>query len=79
MEEFEDGKAKLLEVTRDIDADVAVVIPTVPSNGGFLISLTKGANRKFLTVPEDDVLDLPSEADVLSKTTAVLREAIAGL
>ncbi len=79
MEDYEEGKAKFLAVVKGIDAEVAVVIPTVPSNGRFLISLTKGANRKFLTVPEDDMLDLPSEEDILSKTTVMLQEAIAGL
>ena len=79
MDEFEEGKAKFLELVRDIESTVEVVIPTIPSNGRFLISLTKGANRKFLTVPEDDILDLPSEEDVLSKTTAMLQETIAQL
>ncbi len=79
MDEFEEGKAKFLELVRGIESTVEVVIPTIPSNGRFLISLTKGANRKFLTVPEDDILDLPSEEDVLSKTTAMLQETIAQL
>ncbi len=79
MEDFEEGKAAFLEAVKGIDAEVAVVIPTVPSNSQFLISLTKGANRKFLMVPEDDILDLPSEEDILAKTTTMLREAIATL
>jgi len=79
MEDFEEGKAAFLAAVKNIDADVEVVIPTVPSNGRFLISLTKGANRKFLTVPEDDILDLPSEEHILSQTTTMLREAIAEL
>ncbi len=79
MDEFEEGKAKFLELVRGIEGTVEVVIPTTPSQGRFLISLTKGANRKFITVPEDDILDLPSEEDVLSKTTTMLQEAIAEL
>ena len=79
MEDFEEGKAKFLELVQGIDGDVEVVIPTIPSNSQFLISLTKGPNRKFLTVHEDDILDLPSEDDVLSKTTTLLQEAIAEL
>lgn len=76
MDEFEEGKAKFCELVKNIEHTVEVVIPTTPSNGRFLISLTKGANRKFIMVPEDDVLDLPSEEDIQSKTTAMLREAI---
>ena len=79
MDEFEEGKAKFLELVKGIESTVEVVIPTAPSNGRFLISLTKEGNRKFIMVPEDDILDLPSEEDVLSKTTAMLQEAIAEL
>lgn len=76
MDEFEEGKAKFCELVQNIERTVEVVIPTTPSNGRFLISLTKGANRKFVMVPEDDILDLPSEEDIQSKTTAMLQEAI---
>ncbi|WP_447971575.1 hypothetical protein [Nitrospira sp. M1] len=79
MDEFEAGKQKFLDVVRSIDSAVEVVIPTTPSNSLFLISLSKGANRKFITVPEDDVLDLPSEDDILAKTTTMLKEAIGAL
>lgn len=79
MDEFEEGKAKFCELVSNIESTVEVVIPTTPSNGRFLISLTKGPNRKFVMVPEDDILDLPSEEDILSKTTAMLQEAIAEL
>ena len=79
MDEFEEGKAKFLELVKGIENTVEVVIPTTPSNGRFLISLTKDGNRKFIMVPEDDILDLPSEDDILSKTTTMLQEAIAEL
>ena len=79
MDEFEEGKAKFLELVKGIENAVEVVIPTTPSNGRFLISLTKGANRKFLTIPEDDILDLSSEEDILSKTMTTLRETISEL
>ncbi len=79
MDEFEEGKAKFCELVKNIDDTVEIVIPTTPSNGRFLISLTKRANRKFIMVPEDDILDLPSEEDMLSNTTAMLQEEIADL
>ena len=79
MDELEAGKQKLRELVHSIDSAVEVVIPTTPSNSLFLISLTKGANRKFITVPEDDVLDLPSEEDILTKTNTMLKEAIGSL
>ena len=79
MDELEEGKQKFLEIIKGLDSAVEVVIPTTPSNSLFLISLTKGANRKFITVPEDDILDLPHEQDILSKTTTMLKEAIGSL
>ncbi len=79
MDEMEAGKQKFAELVKGIDANVDMVIPTTPSNNVFLISLTKGANRKFLTVNEDDILDLPNESDVEASVTKLVKDAIAGL
>ncbi len=79
MDELEAGKQKFLEVVTSIDSEVQVVIPSVPSNSQFLISLTKGGNRKFIMVPEDDILDIPTEDDILGKVTTMLKEEIATL
>ncbi|HEX6825588.1 MAG TPA: hypothetical protein VF077_04660, partial [Nitrospiraceae bacterium] len=54
MDEMEEGTQKFLEVVKGADGAVQVVIPVTPSNSMFLISLTKGPNRKFITVSEDD-------------------------
>jgi hypothetical protein len=79
MIEWHEGKQKFLDLVKDIDSSVQVVIPVVPSNSMFLISLTKGANRKFITVPEDDIIDLPNEADILTKVTKTVKDALAAL
>lgn len=79
MDEMEAGKQKFLELVRGIDQSVQVVVPVTPSNGLFLISFTKGANRKFITIPEDDIVDLPEEADILVKVTKVVKDAVASL
>jgi len=79
MDEMEEGKEKFLEVVKEVDASVQVVIPVTPSNSMFLISLTKGSNRKFITVPEDDIIDLPNEASILAKVTKTVRDAIGAL
>jgi hypothetical protein len=55
------------------------VIPVTPSNSLFLISLTKGTNRKFITVSEDDLIDLPHEASIEAKITKMLKEVVAAL
>jgi len=79
VSEFDEGKKKFLEVVKGVDAAVEVVIPVTPSNSMFLISLTKGPNRKFITVPEDDILDLPNEQDILAKVTKIIRDAVGSL
>jgi hypothetical protein len=56
-----------------------VVIPVTPSNSMFLISLSKGGNRKFITIPEDDIIDLANEADIRAKVTKVVRTAVGTL
>ncbi len=58
---------------------VEVVIPTKPTNNMFLISLTKGPNRKFITVSEDDIIDLPDEATIRESVTKTLQDAISAL
>ncbi|CUQ66781.1 hypothetical protein [Candidatus Nitrospira inopinata] len=79
MDEMEEGKRKFLEVVKEIDETVHVVIPVAPSNSQFLISLTKGPNRKFMTLSEDDVMDLPSDAGILAKVTKIVKETVAAL
>ncbi len=79
MDEMEEGQPPFLEVVHRADAAVQVVIPVTPSNSMFLISLTKGPNRKFITVSEDDIIDLPNEAGILAKVSKTVRDAVAAL
>jgi len=79
MDEMEAGKQKFLDIIKGVDAAVQVVIPVTPSNSMFLISLTKGPNRKFITVSEDDILDLPNDAGILAKISKVVKDAVAAL
>ncbi|MEX0830793.1 MAG: hypothetical protein WD032_11175 [Nitrospirales bacterium] len=76
MDEFEEGKQKFLELVTTLDGTVEVVIPVTPSQGLFKISLSKGGSRTFLTIHEDDILDLPEETSVQEKTTVLLQETI---
>ena len=79
MDEMDEGKQKFLEVVQEIDGSVQVVVPVTPSNSVFFISLTKGSNRKFITVSEDDIIDLPHEASIRTKVTKTIKDAIAAL
>ena len=77
MGEFDAGKERFLEVVKGIDPSVEVVMPVTPSRGMFLVSLTKAGQRKFLTVSEDDILDLPEDAGILKKVTGEVQSSIA--
>ena len=79
MEEFDEGKEKFVQVVKSLDPSVEVVIPVTPSRGMFLISLTKRGQRKFLTVSEEDILDLPEDAGILKKVTSEVQSTIAAL
>ncbi len=79
MSEWDEGKQKFLDLVTSVDGSVQVVIPVTPSNSMFLISLTKGPNRKFITVPEDDIIDLPNESDIEAKVTKIVKDAVAAL
>ena len=79
MEEFAEGKEKFVQVVKSLDPSVEVVIPVTPSRGMFLISLTKSGQRKFMTVSEEDILDLPEDADILKKVTSEVQSTIAAL
>lgn len=76
MSELEAGKAAFLEVVRLIDPQVSVVIPVTSSNDLFLISLTKGKNRKFITIPEDNLLDLPSDRTAMKEILKQVQDTI---
>jgi hypothetical protein len=78
-DEIEEGKQEFKHLVADLDPRVEIVIPVAPSNNVFLISLTKGSNRKFITVSEDDLIDLPNESDVRTKVTKVVKDAVAAL
>jgi hypothetical protein len=79
MDEWEPGKQKFVGLVHGVDSSVQVVIPTKPTNSMFLISLTKGPNRKFITLPEDDIIDLPEDAAVVTRVTKAVRDAVSAL
>ena len=79
MDELEEGKNKFIEQVKAIDSAVAVVIPTAPTNSVFLISLTKGKARKFITVSEDDIVDLMSDDLIIDEVDDRIRNTITEL
>lgn len=78
-DEFAPAKDRLRALVREIDPDVVVVIPERSTQDAYRISLTRGGNRRFLTVSEDDMLDLVEEERAAAKMHATLRQEIAQL
>jgi len=82
MDEWDEGKKRLTELVRDKASDVTVVIPTRPTGGMFLIALARGKAKKFISVSEDDVIDLVDdhavETEVMAKVNDALRELAGG-
>jgi hypothetical protein len=76
MNEVELGKQKFLELAKTVDSEVTVVIPVAPTNSLFLISLSKGRVRKFMTVSEDDIIDLISDDLIRSEVEDRIRQTI---
>jgi hypothetical protein len=82
MDEWDEGKKRLTELVRDKAAEVTVVIPTRPTGGMFLIALARGKAKKFVSVSEDDLIDLVDdhavETEVMTKVHDALRELAGG-
>lgn len=79
MTELEQGKEAFIEMVKAIDPQVSVVIPTSDSNSLFLISLSKGKARKFMTVSEDDLVDITSDDLIRDEVQDRVREAVSEL
>lgn len=78
-DEFAPAKARFLALVHEIDPDVAVVIPERSTQDAFRISLTRGASRRFLTLSEDDMLDLAEDEGAAARMHATLRRELAQL
>ncbi len=82
MDEWDDGKQRLTELVHAAAPDVTVVIPVRPTGGMFLIALGRGKAKKFVTVSEDDVIDLVDdhavESDVMAKVHDAIKDLSAG-
>ena len=78
-EEVEAGKAVFLEIIRQIDPDIQVVIPSRATGDQFLISLTQGGGREFINISEGDLLDLEEVPEVKKEVLEKIQEALAKL
>lgn len=77
-DEIEAGKAAFQAMVAGIDPGITVVIPTRATQDRFLISLTRAGRRVFVTVAEDDLIDLPEDPDVARDVRRQVDEALEG-
>ena len=78
-DEFAPAKQRFIDLVHEIDPDVSVVIPERSTQDAFRISLTRGSNRRFMTISEDDMLDLVEDEHAAKKLHAKLRQEVAAL
>jgi hypothetical protein len=76
-EELEAGKQAFIELVQSMDPQVQIVIPTRATSDHFLISLTKGKAREFISVSEGDLIDLVEIQDIKEEVAEKVRHALA--
>lgn len=78
MDEIEAGKAAFLKLLAEVAPDATAVIPTRATDDNFLIALTRGGRRAFVTVSEDDLIDLAENPDVVAEVRERVEETLGG-
>jgi len=78
-DDIEAGKAALLALISQLDPGVQVVIPVRATNDRYLISLSRGKTREFISIAEDDLLDMDQEPTVRREVDATVRAGLAKL
>jgi hypothetical protein len=74
--EVEAGKQAFIKLVQELDSQIQVVIPTRATSDHFLISLTKGKAREFISVSEGDLIDLVEIPDIRKEVTTKVQEAL---
>jgi hypothetical protein len=79
MDEWDEGKARLTDLVRAAAPDVSVVIPVRPTGGMFLIAFARGKAKKFVSVSEDDLIDLVDDHAIESEVMTKVHDALKNL
>lgn len=76
MDEVEAGRSKFQEVLKKIDPKAEAVVPVRSTNNNFLISLSKGKARKFISVSEDDLIDMVEDDLIREGVESQIQETL---
>lgn len=75
-DEVEAGKQAFIKLVQELDPQVQVVIPSRATSDHFLISLTKGKAREFISISEGDLIDMVEMPDIKREVRAKVQEAL---
>ena len=76
VDEFDDGKKKLGALVASLDPAVECVVPSRSTGGFFRVGLGKGNLKKYLSLSEDDLLDLSEDPSASARLRALLEPLI---
>ena len=76
MDEFDPGKEKLVLLVRLLDPSVECVVPSRPTGAVFRVGLGKGNLKKYLSLSEDDLLDLSEDPGAEAKMRRIVEPLI---
>jgi hypothetical protein len=76
MDAVDVGRAKFLELLRAVDPAVQATIPAYPTEGRFLIALTRKGIVRTISVTEDDLIDIVEDDLIRQSVEGQIREAI---
>lgn len=79
MDEFQAGKQKLIELVRSLDPALDCVIPSRSTGGYFRVGLGKGNHKVFLSLTEDEILDLEESEEAMAKMKPKVEELLKGI
>ena len=75
-DEVEAGKQAFTQLVHEIDPQAQIVIPTRATSDHYLISLTKGKAREFISISEGDLIDMVEMPNIKQEVTAKVQEAL---
>lgn len=76
MDAIEVGRAKFLELLSAVDPVVQASMPAHPTDGRFLIALTRKGLVRTISVTEDDLIDMVEDDLIRQSVEGQIREAI---
>lgn len=77
MDDVEAGKAAFLRLLAEVAPGARAVIPSAATQDNFLIAVSTAGGRAFLTVPEDDLIDMADDDAIADAVRARIEEALA--